>query len=755
MKPTMPKLQQTFASKKPEKMEFEFISKYPEEMAKYEAVTNTISNVPFFVDTGIDNVWYYLSAITNREKVVEITKEQWNCRHCGIRMAKCAGYFGPDGYAVDFGGVETAGPLYSQIEQERPSLIDLTNLRIDNQRTFIISQDNMNKYPRTLGANKESGESFVHIGLNIPPTTDYITNPVLVSKISNKLLCNLWNGSMNGLLEEIVTMLQKKDEVTGQTDFDVIVSAAKRDETLRKDFWDYRINTVHKIQTFARKFKNGCNWELLSEVDKMHVRVFALLYGGSYSEDTNPTFKATRQIVDISKDAEGISSISRFMNERSDPNFYMVQQVARKNTEKNVNAPFIVSLSWNSRSDLDGHILIENEHVYWSKKTSASGETYLNFDANGGGTPTKEPVETFTLSSKRPGCYKFKVNNFSTRDSDDTIPFTVVTKLAGEIQTYQDVWDCRTRGKNSDDDLSQMIDICTIEITQDMIDALNIDIELSRKQATRLKQLLPEFRTKFGSVTTQIANMAELHGYLLLSDKSTHGKNREVNEANGAEAKLTELLNLANREGEKSKETKINSSTRRGTLGSRSSNSVMNTIVDILAAVRSHPASISSIAIRGRNYYPSTITSHSCKEMLKTNVIVNSYIEEGKPPVQPNTNLRETCRFEKEWSQKFSGKIHGTAIVPIKNMFYDGFFLSLDDVYLPKASETSWCVGAGMYPTDLTADNFKYREVWATLHSSVRPTVGLTNTIPAIGVFLHRGQSYEIIVNGEEMMISV
>jgi len=132
-----------------------------------------------------------------------------------------------------------------------------------------------------------------------------------------------------------------------------------------------------------------------------------------------------------------------------------------------------------------------------------------------------------------------------------------------------------------------------------------------------------------------------------------------------------------------------------------------------------------------------------------------SALEEGKPPAQPNANLRETCRFEREWSLDFSGKLYGTAIVPIKNMFYDGNFLSLANVQLPKASDVSWCVGVGMYPTDLTSDNIKYREVWTTLHSSVRPVVRLTNAIPAIGVFLHRGQNYEMIVNGEEKMISV
>ena len=94
-------------------------------------------------------------------------------------------------------------------------------------------------------------------------------------------------------------------------------------------------------------------------------------------------------------------------------------------------------------------------------------------------------------------------------------------------------------------------------------------------------------------------------------------------------------------------------------------------------------------------------------------------------------------------------------MVPVKNSNYDGFFMSLADTQLPEVWHTSWCNGAGMYPTDLLVDNYQHREVWATLHSSVRPTVDLGNAHPAIGVFLHRGQEYEILVNGVDKKVQV
>lgn len=60
-----------------------------------------------------------------------------------------------------------------------------------------------------------------------------------------------------------------------------------------------------------------------------------------------------------------------------------------------------------------------------------------------------------------------------------------------------------------------------------------------------------------------------------------------------------------------------------------------------------------------------------------------------------------------------------------------------------------------MYPTDLVADNHKFREIWATLHSSVLPKVDPSNAMPATGVFLHRGKMYKLVVDGVEKETTV
>lgn len=255
---------------------------------------------------------------------------------------------------------------------------------------------------------------------------------------------------MDGRLEEIVTMLQKKDDVSGKTDLDIIKSVANQDGVLRKDFWNYRIKVVDAIQQFASQFRHGdADWNLMSEVDKIHVRLFALLYGGEYSQQVNPAFQATSLVIDISKYAHDIDAIPAFMNDRSDPSYYMVRAVARTNLKRSVVSPFIVSLAWKDRADLDAHIFTENsEHIYYGNRHSCEGQTFLNFDANGAASPTEDPVETISLSSIAPGKYSFLVNNYRNHGGADAVPFTVIVNLNGEISKYQDGWDCRIRGEN-------------------------------------------------------------------------------------------------------------------------------------------------------------------------------------------------------------------------------------------------------------------------------------------------------------------
>lgn len=73
--------------------------------------------------------------------------------------------------------------------------------------------------------------------------------------------------------------------------------------------------------------------------------------------------------------------------------------------------------------------------------------------------------------------------------------------------------------------------------------------------------------------------------------------------------------------------------------------------------------------------------------------------------------------------------------------------MSLDNTCLPVEDNNMWVMGAGMYHTDLITEYHEYRELWQTHHTTVRPTVA-DGSKPAIGVFLHKHKTYDIMLNG-------
>jgi len=78
----------------------------------------------------------------------------------------------------------------------------------------------------------------------------------------------------------------------------------------------------------------------------MHVKMFALCYGTSFSRSENLAFKEIGQLMDCKKDVVELSSMSSYMNSRSDPGTYMVRQVAKAIEDHSVISKFKVSLAW-------------------------------------------------------------------------------------------------------------------------------------------------------------------------------------------------------------------------------------------------------------------------------------------------------------------------------------------------------------------------------------------------------------------------
>lgn len=94
-------------------------------------------------------------------------------------------------------------------------------------------------------------------------------------------------------------------------------------------------------------------------------------------------------------------------------------------------------------------------------------------------------------------------------------------------------------------------------------------------------------------------------------------------------------------------------------------------------------------------------------------------------------------------------------ILPLKHNNYDGYFLAVEGGRLPDPGCDKWVVGGGMYPADLRAEFHVYRELWQVHHTMVRPSVREGGGRPAVGVFLHKGKEYPVILNGKEQTMKV
>jgi hypothetical protein len=282
--------------------------------------------------------------------------------------------------------------------------------------------------------------------------------------------------------------------------------------------------------------------------------------------------------------------------------------------------------------------------------------------------------------------------------------------------------------------VKKMIYVTTVNITQEMIDQ-KPTIDMSTKQGNRIIQLLPHFKEQFGDIRTQIVDLETVPdvvhlvtGPMGVLDSETH---------------LTHIQSLA---------IAATSKTTRTTLSERSGLSAGCTLADLITVLRSDPSSL-SIAVHGRSLPPTTLTSHSCgPEILRTNLIASTYYQRTGPPKQPEEqSSSNTCRFDASWTTHFDGLLSVTAILKMTHTNYDGYFVALGNTSLPDEKDPEWCLGAGMYPTDLRPDYHEYRELWQTHHTAIRPlTIGAK---PAIGVFLHSGQRYTLTVNGSERVI--
>ena len=798
------------------------------------------SNRPFEIKlNNNEKIYYYLRDELDIEKVRNLIHSLHHCSCCRSNVGKVAGLFGPDGYALDFGGMTRAqGTVFEEIETMRAEARRVGKLHPRNP-VFLITEKSLRSIPLVLGEGKWNGSNkirpFSHLGLNLCEAK-YITKDTVAARFNSKeFLAKLWNGTMDGTLGKLVTfiftMLPEKYTIykRNRSWIDEFEEILKDPELLRQNMWDYRIEYCKKIyEHFTMLLRNSdkansppltvfghsCGPDTsLSVYDQMHLRAFSLFHGGSYTTDTNVNFKSigllievAEQIVaycqdDSSSESTNRSDLIEIMNTRTDPSTYMVQQVADQIEKHGVKSRFKIALAWNNKTDLDAWVTIDHgdmlvniqEIIGYNNTTSKDGFTKLDFDANAG-SPTSNPVENITLSDRKPGKYNFYVNNFHTRGNEKEIPFTVVINLDGEITTVEKVWDTAIRSDNSSSTIQDMMFIATIVITDEMINSKQTNVEMNEKQGNRFGTLLPKYQEIFGDKTeSYVLDMDEVEGSVAMSPSNRHAKkDREVggvffderhfamsNELGDLKignsiSPLSFLENMSRDATSKSSKKRKKSGTEKGGVYLSKDNEDVGfkTMDDIIEAKRRGEKI--TLQVPSRDFPPTYLTTHKfenkCNNLSKKdwqtilrtekNIAVNTFYEEGRAPRQPDVNAKfDNCRFNKDWVVSgwlcagADSRLVVDSLLKLSHQNYIGYFMALHDTKLPNDSSDSWKLGAGMYPSDLRADHHVYREIWQSQHTLIKPKVATKTKTPAIGVFLHRGRQYKLVVNGIDRLI--
>ncbi len=186
----------------------------------------------------------------------------------------------------------------------------------------------------------------------------------------------------------------------------------------------------------------------------------------------------------------------------------------------------------------------------------------------------------------------------------------------------------------------------------------------------------------------------------------------------------------------------------RRTIGDRE-NLNLKSVTGILGAVARGDSV--NISVSGRGVAPAVVTRHSCSDCLTSDTVISQYQRNGCAPMKPDKDGENIqCRFNEQWTDS-PETLHITHITPFPK--YEGYFLSVDNAHLPATGNPDWVIAGGMYVTDLTTANHSVREIWDSLHTSVRPTE--SDDAIGIGFFVHHDTQFSATVNGVVKNITV
>lgn len=488
----------------------------------------------------------------------------------------------------------------------------------------------------------------------------------------------------------------------------VIIIENNLDKLERPNHWKSVINWVKDVQNYFATFSKS-SYNYLSDIEKTKLAIYAITSPQSRVEITDMTvvhksYKQASNIVDFIT-LGSIEDVLKEMDIRSDPNHYMVSQLARQLADHKVESKHRISLVWSTRDDLDLHVRPEgcseisfgNKVVIYNRHTCK-----LDFDMGVQGNEIN-PCENVTAC---PGTFHIMVNNYTRRTNAD-VPFTIIIHQDGKEDHIINLvwpWDRRCHDKMS---------IINWTFT-DIVESTPV---MGVNQANRARQLNSKWEEYIGNPISSIPCVEELNIPVNIWEKNNNSTQEQVNGI--------DYMDMVNATARKEQIDKTQSKKFLSQIENEKKPDTLTKLLTYMSTGKH------TLEINTHNYTPSYLTEISTrKDILKCSYILNHYNSKfqlpGKP-IQGSSN----ARFDSSWFKTIN---YHKAVVDSFVQIDNYWFMIINDTKLPE-SNSDFPLGGGFYPTMLNADVHDLRDRWSFCNTTIQPKV-MSNGTPVIGSIL-------------------
>lgn len=688
---------------------------------------------PFETNTPEGSVYWFLkNPGTNAYKSISL----WRCRACTSRTKIFQHLYGPN------------GPVFG--EHIDPKNMDecLSNLCV------IIKGTQMDEQATLLLVGENTFPGFDDPTARPPADgTNYYHLTVVPSKVTEPSVANKFNPLWNKYKSILDSRLSKLFEYQGN--LEAVKMAAEQSE--HPDHWSPTIKWVIGIITHTQ----GTNFESMNVVQKMDLRVFALITGSSNGE-THFDYHKSENIIDFLQMSDS-ERILATMNERRDERNYMISDIDKAMKAHRVTDPYTISLVWGKCDDtgkvVDLDIWVRNPSGQWvSFNKKNNGGMKLNFDAGVGDNNSDNPVENVSIMTIMKGNYQIYVNNYNMKGTHEDIPFQVVVKMTGNPDIiYDGVWEAR-RGEYTGRNASNMIKVAEVDFSSAPKPS---PVMVSDKKAQSLAANDPDFMAQIGNDPTSVVCTAEeCEGYLEMPHVPTVtatvvSNGRTKPSIYGGRARrnpppLTVSAVEAFNQMTMSARVPTPSSSPQMAIPTR-----FDSLDELFQFVFDNQGEV-TLYVQINQVSPGFLVNVKTSGNVVYNPVPVHYRDIGQLPMEPTYRGPARGGENGEWfpEKGFLEKVKVTGLwrknpptgAPI-------FFVTLEDAHLPQDSRTFPLMGAsGMYPTVLKSSAHKHRSKFSGVGTLVTPTMPTTSGIPMIGGFLF-GDNEEFFLNDVKVCV--